>query len=228
MKVTCDREQLLAAFQTAAAVAPARSPKPILQNVKLEVSENSAIILATDLEVGVRTVVSGVDVQVAGAAVLPVARFGSILRESSDEQLRIETDGQATLVRGERSEFRLPAENPHEFPAVAEFTEAKYHQLPARLAQGADPPHGLRHRQREQPLRPGGRAAGILRRQDHRRGHRRPPAGQDGSAGPKRRRPRLGRRHDDRADQGHATDRADADRSATPRFRSPPAATTCW
>ncbi|HEY1785348.1 MAG TPA: DNA polymerase III subunit beta [Pirellulales bacterium] len=133
MKVTCDREQLLAAFQTAAAVAPTRSPKPILQNVKLEVQESSAIILATDLEVGVRTVVSGVDVQVAGAAVLPVARFGLILRESSDEQLRIETDAGATVVRGERSEFRLPAENPHEFPAVAEFAEAKYHQLSARL-----------------------------------------------------------------------------------------------
>src|SRR5580698_1733544 len=96
MKVTCDREQLLAAFQTAAAVAPSRSPKPILQNVKLEVEESSAIILATDLEVGVRTVVSGVDVQVAGAAILPVARFGAILRESSDEKLRIETDAGAT------------------------------------------------------------------------------------------------------------------------------------
>ena len=39
MKVTCDREKMLPAFQTAAAVAPARSPKPILQNVKLEVTE---------------------------------------------------------------------------------------------------------------------------------------------------------------------------------------------
>ena len=35
MKVTCDRESLLAAFQTAAAVVPSRSPKPILQNIKL-------------------------------------------------------------------------------------------------------------------------------------------------------------------------------------------------
>ena len=39
MKITCDREKLLAAFQTAAMVAPTRSPKPILQNVKLEVTE---------------------------------------------------------------------------------------------------------------------------------------------------------------------------------------------
>ena len=37
MKATCERDKLLHAFQMAASVAPARSPKPILQNVKLEV-----------------------------------------------------------------------------------------------------------------------------------------------------------------------------------------------
>ena len=36
-------------------------------------------------------------------------------------------------MRGERSEFKLPAENPQEFPAVAEFNEKSYHELSARL-----------------------------------------------------------------------------------------------
>ena len=36
-------------------------------------------------------------------------------------------------MRGERSEFRLASENPDEFPAVASFNEAKYHDIPARL-----------------------------------------------------------------------------------------------
>jgi len=133
MKVTCNREKLLAAFQTAAAVAPARSTKPILQNVKLEVTENSAILLATDLEVGIRNSVPGLDVKVPGSAILPLGRFGSILRESSDETLSLEADGQATIVRGERSEFKLPAENPEEFPGVAAFTDQKYHETPARI-----------------------------------------------------------------------------------------------
>jgi len=133
MKVICDREKLQSAFQTAAAVAPARSPKPILQNVKLEVNEQGAMLMATDLEVGIRIEVQGLEVQVPGSAILPLGRFGSILRESSDEQLRLEADGQGTLVRGERSEFKLPGENPAEFPAVASFTEEKFHELPARL-----------------------------------------------------------------------------------------------
>jgi DNA polymerase-3 subunit beta len=133
MKVTCDREALLAAFQTAAAVVPTRSPKPILQNIKLEVSDAGAILLATDLEVGIRIQVPGIQVQVPGSAILPLSRFGSILRESSDATLRLEADGQATTVRGERSEFKLPAENPQEFPTVADFTDTAFHELSARL-----------------------------------------------------------------------------------------------
>lgn len=132
MKVTCDRQELLTAFQTAASVVPSRSPKPILQNIKLEVSETGAILLATDLEIGIRIQVAGIQVDVPGSAILPLARFGSILRESSDDTLRLESDGQATLVRGERSEFKLPSENPQEFPSVADFTEKSFHELPAR------------------------------------------------------------------------------------------------
>jgi DNA polymerase-3 subunit beta len=133
MKISCDREQLLQAFQTVASVAPARSPKPILQNVKLEVSESSVTLLATDLEVGIRHLVSGVDIQSPGVVVLSVTRFGSILRESTDQVLNLESDGQGTTIRGERSQFRLPAENPAEFPQVTPFEESDYHTVPARL-----------------------------------------------------------------------------------------------
>jgi DNA polymerase-3 subunit beta len=133
MKITCDREKLLAAFQTAAMVAPTRSPKPILQNVKLEVTEQGVVLMATDLEFGVRISVPGVDIAKPGAAVLPVQRFNSILRESSDEKLRIEGTERGYVVKGDRSEFKLPAENPDEFPNVAAFKEEKYHIVAAPL-----------------------------------------------------------------------------------------------
>jgi DNA polymerase-3 subunit beta len=133
MKITCQREKFLSAFQTAASVAPARSPKPILQNVKIEVADGKATLIATDLEIGIRIESAGIDVESSGSAVLPVGRFGSILRESSDEKMRLETDGQGTVIRGERSEFRLPAENPAEFPSVATFNDAKFFETPARL-----------------------------------------------------------------------------------------------
>lgn len=143
MKITCNRELLLQAFQTVQAVAPSRSPKPILQSVKLEVGEGRtsedssgapATLLATDLEVSIRHAVDGVDTETPGAVMLPVGRFGSILRESSDATFRIETDGQKTVIRGERSTFNLPSENPVEFPPIPGFeAEDACFKVPARL-----------------------------------------------------------------------------------------------
>ena len=133
MKISCNREKLQAAFQLASAVAPSRSPKPILQNVKLDVTPAATMLLATDLEVSVRAEATGVDVEAPGAAVLPVGRFGQILRESSDEVLHIESNAQGTVVRGDRSEFKLPGENPDDFPTVAQFNETSYHEISARL-----------------------------------------------------------------------------------------------
>lgn len=132
MKMTCEREKLLHAFQTAASVAPTRSPKPILQNLKLELTQDKGILMGTDLEVGIRIEVPGIVVEAPGSVVLPISRFLSILRESSDETLAVSTDGRKILVRGQRSEFQLPSENPDEFPVVASFDEVKYHELPAR------------------------------------------------------------------------------------------------
>ena len=87
MKITCEREKLLHAFQTAASVAPSRSPKPILQNLKLEVHDEKGILMGTDLEVGIRIDVEGICVEAPGSVILPISRFLSILRESSDEKL---------------------------------------------------------------------------------------------------------------------------------------------
>lgn len=133
MKFKCERENLLSAFQLAATVAPSRSPKAILQNVLLNVTDQDAMLMATDMEVGIRIDVPGIQVELPGRAVLPVGRFAAILRESNDAQLSVETVSQSTVVRGERSEFKLPAENPDEFPEVVGFDEQQYYELPAKL-----------------------------------------------------------------------------------------------
>lgn len=133
MKIACDREKLASAFQLAASVANARSPKEILQNVKIEAGEDRVTLMATDMETGIRIDVEGVDVQQPGRALLPVSRVGLILRESSDEQLGFETVGTETVVSGQHAEFKLPSANPDEYPSVVGFEEEAYHEVPARL-----------------------------------------------------------------------------------------------
>ena len=134
MKITCQRESLTAAFSLAASIAPTRSPKEVLQNVKITADGGKLTLTATDMEVGIRLELSdGVEIETEGTALLPVQRTMAILRENNDEQLSFETDESGIRVQGSRSKFRLPGNNPDEFPAVTGFDESKYHVVPARL-----------------------------------------------------------------------------------------------
>ena len=89
--------------------------------------------MATDLDVGIRIEVADIEVEKEGSVILPVSRFGSVLRESSDETLKIEVDSKGATIKGERSVFKFPSENPDEFPQIVTFDEEKFHDVPARL-----------------------------------------------------------------------------------------------
>ena len=133
MKIKIDRESFLKVFQLAAAVAPSRSPKEILQNVKFEVSKTESFLTATDTEVGVRLSVPNVVVEAAGKAVLPISRLNLILRESSDETLNMEVDDNKILITGVSSRFELQAQNPDEFPDVNQFDQKDYFEVDAKV-----------------------------------------------------------------------------------------------
>ena len=51
--------------------------------IRIVVLLAGTILMATDLEVGMRVHVDGVEVEVPGSALLSVAQFGSLLREST-------------------------------------------------------------------------------------------------------------------------------------------------
>lgn len=133
MKIKINRESFLRVFQIAAAVAPARSPKTILQNVKLDVSKDAGILTATDTEVGVRLTLPDLEVISPGSAVVPVSRLSLILRESSDEILVVDASSDKTLITGINSRFELQAQNPDEFPEVASFDDADYYEINSNI-----------------------------------------------------------------------------------------------
>lgn len=134
MKITCQRDSLISAFSLAASVAPTRSPKEVLQNVKATASGGKIVLTATDMEVGIRLdLTEGIRIEQEGTALLTVQRTMAILRESNDESLTFETDESGIRVTGSRSKYRLPGNNPDEFPSVIGFEEDKYHVISTRL-----------------------------------------------------------------------------------------------
>jgi DNA polymerase-3 subunit beta len=133
MKVRCHREGLLSAFQLASAAVPSRDLKPVLRNLKAIAESDRCTLLATDLELGIRLEVRGIQVEEAGDALLPAAKILAILRESTDAELTIDAGVQACVVRGQFNEFEMGGEDPQDFPDVPTFSGDSYHELPAGM-----------------------------------------------------------------------------------------------
>jgi DNA polymerase-3 subunit beta len=132
MRAFCDREALLTAFGMVSGVISTRSPKPILQNIKLIACiDNRSVLIGTDLDVGIRYQLPGIKVDKPGTVILPTSQMNSILRTGSDVELIIETDGDCLIVHGLHSQFTLPLEDVNLFPDVPDFAAQSYHVINA-------------------------------------------------------------------------------------------------
>jgi len=129
MKIQCHRPTLAAAFQVVSGVVPARTPKDILKNVKLEARDGVATLSGTDQEVGIRYEVGGVEIEQEGETLLPTNRLMAILRELQDNAVGLELSEDGVIVRAGQSEFRLQAADPMEFPVISGFDASSYHVL---------------------------------------------------------------------------------------------------
>ncbi len=134
MKVIAQTAALQEALSLAGSIVATRTPKPVLQCVKLIAADNVLTVLATDLEVGARYQVTAVQIEEEGEALVPADRLNGIVRESTDEEsLTIETEKEACHVRGAGSHFKIFGYDPGEYPAVAEFTEKGDFQISAEM-----------------------------------------------------------------------------------------------
>lgn len=134
MKVKCQREWLLTACQLVGVAAAARTTKPVLQCIKAVAQDDALFLMATDLEIGVRYELRGIEVKRAGTALLQPGKLISILRESSDPDVTLDTDENGTLVRTSTGRFNLPGGDTNEFPDIPAFDDGgKYHEMNAGI-----------------------------------------------------------------------------------------------
>lgn len=131
--VSIEVSSFRSAFSEAAAVAPTRSPKAILQNVLFDFDpERGSELIATDLEKGLRIRLIGVKADAPGRLVLPRFRFAEILKTTRDSELILELEGDTLHVGGLRSRYKLTTEDATLYPDVPDFTAAEYVSLAAK------------------------------------------------------------------------------------------------
>ena len=121
MKLICDRLALLDALSATSSVTSTRTPKPILQCVRLTAEKDQFIVTAYDQEVGLRYRVRQVDVTKPGETLVGGDRLLAIVRESADETLAFESTQDVLHVRGSDSHFQIVGQSVREFPPVPDM-----------------------------------------------------------------------------------------------------------
>src|SRR6478752_9061242 len=125
MKVICNRGALLEAITVAGNVVQARTPKPVLQCLKLTAADDKLTVAATDMEAGIRYVDAQVQIEQPGETLLPADKFRDIVRECVDDTLAIETSDEAGTgtahIRGQDSHFKIFTQKASDFPPVPDF-----------------------------------------------------------------------------------------------------------
>ena len=80
MKVICNRGALLEALTVTGNVVATRTPKPVLQCIKLSAEDNALTLSGTDLEVAIRYIDNQVQIEQAGEVLVPADKFRDIVR----------------------------------------------------------------------------------------------------------------------------------------------------
>lgn len=123
MHVVVNRSALMEVLGVASSVVPSRSTKDLLKCVRLSATDDGLLISATDLEIGVRGGIRQVEVKATGDCLIPADKLVQIARESIDETLTIEADGDKCHIRGTDSHFEIYTQDPMEFPPVPDLED---------------------------------------------------------------------------------------------------------
>jgi DNA polymerase-3 subunit beta len=131
MKLSFDRVALTDAFGLVAGVAPSRTTKEILKNVKVATTGGGNITLvATDGEIGIRCEVAG-SCDAVGVALIPSLKVMAILKELKGETVTLAFNDRSVKIKCGQSDFTLQSEDPSDFPDVATWDSDESHAIAA-------------------------------------------------------------------------------------------------
>jgi len=132
MKLTAEREKLLAPLQAVIGVVERRQTMPVLANVLLGVADGKLSIAATDLEVEL-VAATEVTVQLPLYITVPGRKFLDILRALPEKSsVSMSTEGEKVVIRAARSRFTLSTLPAAEFPVIDDINAQQTVQIPRK------------------------------------------------------------------------------------------------
>ena len=136
MKLTITKEQIMTGLQAVQNVVGSRTTLPILSNVLVRAEGEHVEFTATDLDVTVSCVVSGL-VERPGVTTLPVKKLFSIIRELAPTEVELEVDDKNVCsLRSGPSFYKIKGLAADEFPPMARFEDENKITLPQAKIRG--------------------------------------------------------------------------------------------
>ena len=130
MKLTAEREKLLAPLQAVIGVVERRQTMPVLANVLLGVAHGRLSITATDLEVEL-VAATEVTVQAAGDITVPGRKLLDILRALPEKVgVAMTVEGEKVVIKAGRSRFSLSSLPASEFPVIDDINSQQTVEIP--------------------------------------------------------------------------------------------------
>jgi DNA polymerase-3 subunit beta len=123
MKVLCDREKLRDGMAIVNNVIPARSTKPVLENVKFVATDSALELIGTDLEVSVRYTIEDVKVADPGVVVVPARVALDFIRDLTSEAVTLHSEDGTCTITGGADNCELVTMDADEFPVTPKFDE---------------------------------------------------------------------------------------------------------
>jgi DNA polymerase-3 subunit beta len=121
--ISLSTKELKAALAAVAPAVPARSPRPVLQNVLL----SGAVLSGSDGDIRIDAAIS----YDGPALLLPKDRLQAILANATGDEVTLIPNGTTCIVRAGHGEWTLPTEDPAEYPAWTPTNAKSVTRLPA-------------------------------------------------------------------------------------------------
>jgi DNA polymerase-3 subunit beta len=121
--ISLSTRDLKAALAAVAPAVPARSPRPVLQNVLL----SGAVLSGSDGDIRIDAAIA----YDGPALLLPKDRLQAIVANATGDEITLVPNGTSCIVRAGHGEWTLPTEDPAEYPAWTPTNAKSVTRLPA-------------------------------------------------------------------------------------------------
>ena len=132
MELVVRKNDLLRELQLFQGIVERKNTIPILANVLMEAAGGEVRMLATDLEVGLRTRCDA-SVSRPGSLTLPAKKFFEIVRALPDTDVRIEQQNSTVTVAADRFDSKMQTLPREDFPTVPEAGGTATATLPGKV-----------------------------------------------------------------------------------------------